>query len=171
MPDVGLRCSRSSQRARALHDRSDHRHHPHARGRPHWRDGELIHLRFTRPALVLFCLATRSSLLSAFEQAGHFAINVLAKDQQALSNRFARPSSNTWTDVKYRIGSHGCALVAGALGAFECAQHGLYQCGDHLILVGEVLPFRGDAGRRATRVLSGQLWHIYPRPVGRDGAP
>ena len=93
------------------------------------------------PPLVLFCLATRSSLLSAFEQAGHFAINVLAKDQQALSNRFARPSSNTWTDVKYRIGSHGCALVEGTLGAFECAQHGLYQCGDHLILVGRIVRF------------------------------
>src|SRR6476660_9608171 len=74
------------------------------------------------PPLVLFCLATRSSLLSAFEQAGHFAVNVLAKDQQALSNRFARPSSNTWADVKYRIGSQGCALLAGTLGVFECAQ-------------------------------------------------
>jgi 4-hydroxyphenylacetate 3-hydroxylase, reductase component len=93
------------------------------------------------PPLVLFCLATRSSLLSAFEQAGHFAINVLAKDQQALSNRFARPSSNTWTDVKYRIGSEGCALLAGTLGAFECAQHGVYQGGDHLILVGRIVRF------------------------------
>jgi flavin reductase (DIM6/NTAB) family NADH-FMN oxidoreductase RutF len=96
------------------------------------------------PPLVLFCLATRSSLLSAFEQAEHFAINVLARDQQALSNRFARPSSNTWTDVKYRVGWHGCALVAGTLGAFECAQHGRYQCGDHLILVGRILRFEAN---------------------------
>jgi flavin reductase (DIM6/NTAB) family NADH-FMN oxidoreductase RutF len=43
--------------------------------------------------------------------------------------------------VKYRIGSLGCALVGGALGAFECAQHGRYQCGDHLILVGRILRF------------------------------
>ena len=56
------------------------------------------------PPLVLFCLATRSSLLAAFEQAGHFAVNVLAKGQQALSNRFAKPSCNTWEGVKYRSG-------------------------------------------------------------------
>src|SRR4029077_2859786 len=59
------------------------------------------------PPLVLFCLATRSSLVAAFEQAGHFAINVLAKGQQALSNRFAKPSANTWEGVKYRSGTHG----------------------------------------------------------------
>ena len=76
------------------------------------------------PPLVLFCLATRSSLLGAFEQASHFTINVLARGQQALSNRFAKPSLNTWDEVKYRIGSDGCALLTGALGGFECARHG-----------------------------------------------
>jgi len=91
------------------------------------------------PPLVLFCLATRSSLLAAFEQAGHFAVNVLARGQQALSNRFARPSSNTWDGVKYRSGTHGCALLADALGTFECARRAAYPGGDHLILIGEVL--------------------------------
>ena len=53
------------------------------------------------PPLVLFCLATRSSLRAAFEQAGHFVVNVLAKGQQALSNQFARPSCNEWEGVKF----------------------------------------------------------------------
>jgi flavin reductase (DIM6/NTAB) family NADH-FMN oxidoreductase RutF len=93
------------------------------------------------PPLVLFCLSTRSSLLAAFEQAGHFAVNLLAKGQQALSNRFARPSCNTWEGVAYRTGTHGCALLTGALGIFECARRAAYPGGDHLILVGEVLRF------------------------------
>jgi flavin reductase (DIM6/NTAB) family NADH-FMN oxidoreductase RutF len=93
------------------------------------------------PPLLLFCLATRSSLFGAFEQAGHFAINVLAKSQQALSNRFARPSCNTWEGVKYESGPHGCALLTGAIGTFECARRAAYPGGDHLILVGEVLRF------------------------------
>jgi flavin reductase (DIM6/NTAB) family NADH-FMN oxidoreductase RutF len=91
------------------------------------------------PPLVLFCLANRSSLRAAFEEAGHFAINVLSKGQQALSNRFAKPSSNIWDGVKYRSGTHGCALLADALGTFECVRRGAYPGGDHLILVGEVL--------------------------------
>ena len=67
------------------------------------------------PPLVLFCLATRSSVLPAFEQAEHFAINVLATGQQALSNRFAKPSSNIWEGVKYQTGEYGCALLTGVL--------------------------------------------------------
>jgi flavin reductase (DIM6/NTAB) family NADH-FMN oxidoreductase RutF len=74
------------------------------------------------PPLVLFCLSTRSSLLAAFEQAEHFAINVLAKGQQALSNRFARPSVISWDGVNHRCGTQGCALLADAVATFECAR-------------------------------------------------
>jgi flavin reductase (DIM6/NTAB) family NADH-FMN oxidoreductase RutF len=93
------------------------------------------------PPLVLFCLATRSSLLTAFEHAGHFAVNVLAKGQQALSNRFAKPSVNIWEDLKFRTGDCGCALLDGVLGTLECLTHAAYAGGDHLILIGEVIRF------------------------------
>jgi flavin reductase (DIM6/NTAB) family NADH-FMN oxidoreductase RutF len=99
------------------------------------------------PPLVLFCLATRSSLLAVFERAGYFAINVLAKGQQALSNRFAKPSSNTWEGVKYEVGAHECALLTGALGAFECARRAAFPGGDHLIFLAEVLRFEAAAAR------------------------
>jgi len=93
------------------------------------------------PPLVLFCLSTRSSLLTAFEQADYFAINVLARGQQELSNRFARPSANSWEGVKHRNGAHGCALLADAVATFECARRAIYPGGDHVILVGEVIDF------------------------------
>jgi 3-hydroxy-9,10-secoandrosta-1,3,5(10)-triene-9,17-dione monooxygenase reductase component len=93
------------------------------------------------PPLVLFCLSTRSSLLAAFEQAEHFAINVLAKGQQALSNRFARPSVNSWDGVNHRCGTQGCALLPDAVATFECARRAMYPGGDHVILVGEVIGF------------------------------
>jgi flavin reductase (DIM6/NTAB) family NADH-FMN oxidoreductase RutF len=93
------------------------------------------------PPLVLFCLSTRSSLLAAFEQASHFTVNVLATGQQALSNRFAKPSVNTLEGVKYRCGKHGCALLADAITVLECARRSIYPGGDHVILVGEVLRF------------------------------
>lgn len=93
------------------------------------------------PPLVLFCLSTRSSLVTTFENAGHFAINVLSKDQQGLSNRFAKPSVNNWDGVGYRVGETGCALLAHVVGTLECARRAEYPGGDHLILVGEVLRF------------------------------
>jgi flavin reductase (DIM6/NTAB) family NADH-FMN oxidoreductase RutF len=93
------------------------------------------------PPLVLFCLSTRSSLLPLFEQASHFTVNVLATGQQAVSNRFAKPSANTWEGVKYRCGTHGCAALADAISVFECARRSIYPGGDHVIVVGEVLRF------------------------------
>ena len=93
------------------------------------------------PPLVLFCLSTRSSLLPAFEKASHFTVNVLASGQQALSNRFAKPSANTWDDVRYRCGEHGCAMLADAITIFECARRDINPGGDHVIVVGEVLRF------------------------------
>lgn len=94
------------------------------------------------PPLVLFCLANRSTLAPWFERAEHFAVNVLAKGQQALSNLFARPSLNTWEGVKFRDGVHGCAVIAGALGTFECARRDVFPGGDHLIVVGEIVCFQ-----------------------------
>jgi len=93
------------------------------------------------PPLVLFCLSVRSSLLAAFAQADHFAVNVLAVNHQAVSQRFAKPSANTWDGVQFRIGACGCALLSDALATFECARHGVYPCGDHVIFVGRVLRF------------------------------
>lgn len=119
--------------------------------------------------LVLFCLSHRSSLLAAFEQSEHFAVNVLAIGQQTLSNRFARPSLNDWEGVKYHTGAHGCVLLAGALGSLECAKRAVYPGGDHLSLVGEVVRVQ-SARLRAAGVLSGRLRHLHTRPVGRHAA-
>jgi flavin reductase (DIM6/NTAB) family NADH-FMN oxidoreductase RutF len=49
------------------------------------------------PPLVLFCLDRRSYSYGHFEKASHFAVNVLAAEQQAVSNHFARPSEDKWT--------------------------------------------------------------------------
>ena len=120
------------------------------------------------PPLVLFCLATRSSLLAAFEQAGHFAINVLAKSQQALSNRFARPSCNTWEGVKYQQ-RHARLCVA------DGRDRNLRMCqARHLSRRRSSDPgwrsaaLRDRRGARAAGILRRQLRNVYARPVGRD---
>jgi flavin reductase (DIM6/NTAB) family NADH-FMN oxidoreductase RutF len=95
------------------------------------------------PPLVLFCLSTRSSLLTTFENAGHFNVNVLAKDQQALSNRFAKPSVNNWEGVTFHDGENGCAVLTGVAGTLQCARRSAFPGGDHVIILGEVTQFAG----------------------------
>lgn len=123
------------------------------------------------PPLVLFCIANRANVLAAFEQAGHFTINVLAMGQQDLSNRFAKPSSNNWDGVNYKAGEHGCALLAGALASFECARRAAYPGGDHLILVGEVLRFEAAATAEPLVFYQGNYGTFTRDQSGANAAP
>ena len=123
------------------------------------------------PPLVLFCLSTRSSLLPAFEKASHFTVNVLAKGQQALSNRFAKPSTNTWDGVKFKCGTHGCALLHGALGAFECARRAVSPGGDHVILLAEVLRFEAAAAPEPLAFYQGSYGTFTRDQSGVTAAP
>ncbi len=98
------------------------------------------------PPLVLFCLERDAFCRPAFEQATHFAINILGSSQRALSVRFSEPGQVKWNDLEFRIGDHGCPLLPGTLGALECERHAMHDGGDHLILVGRVRSLDANSG-------------------------
>ena len=93
------------------------------------------------PALVLWSLSLRSPNLSNFLQAPHFAINVLAADQQAISQRFAQPHVNKFEGVACTEGALGVPLVADAAAHLECRNETRYYSGDHVIFIGHVLHY------------------------------
>jgi flavin reductase (DIM6/NTAB) family NADH-FMN oxidoreductase RutF/DNA-binding MarR family transcriptional regulator len=97
------------------------------------------------PPLVLWCLARSSRTVAAFTAVDHFVVNVLATDQVAISNRFAFRSENEFpSDVPVLRGIAGVPLIEGTCSAFQCRRSDLFDGGDHVVLVGEVLDFRGS---------------------------
>src|ERR1700745_4227687 len=56
------------------------------------------------PPLVLWSLVLYSSSLSAFQNASHFAVNVLGAKQQALANKFAKSSDEKFIGVDWTPG-------------------------------------------------------------------
>lgn len=90
------------------------------------------------PPLVLFCLLNNANAYQTWEQARHFTMNILTAGQQAVSNAFARPSSNSWDTVDHGVGANGCPVLHEAATSLECELHGHYPGGDHLIIVGRV---------------------------------
>ncbi len=56
------------------------------------------------PPLVLWSIDKRSNSHEVFEQASHFAVNVLAADQIDLSNNFARPKEDRFAEIEYESG-------------------------------------------------------------------
>lgn len=94
------------------------------------------------PPLVLWSLRVESPNLAAFIAARHFAVNVLAESQLALSRRFALPGADRFNEGQWSTGSGGAPLLAGAAAVFECETVSHQDAGDHRLFIGRVLRFQ-----------------------------
>ncbi|NHZ87704.1 flavin reductase [Massilia sp. CCM 8733] len=90
------------------------------------------------PPLVLWSLAQTASSMAAFEQAEGYVINVLADNQAALAQRFARPGQDRFEQVGFTRSAQGQPVLDGSVACFECRPRSRYVEGDHVIFVGAV---------------------------------
>lgn len=90
------------------------------------------------PPLVLWSLSQAATSMDAFRQGSHYAINILAADQQALAQRFATRGVERFADLEFTEGLSGAPLISGCVATFECFNRSRYTEGDHVIFVGEV---------------------------------
>lgn len=98
------------------------------------------------PPLVLWSLARQAPSLADFTAVSHFAINVLAAHQHALSRRFSMPQEDKFRDVDCSAGTAGVPLLDGAIARFVCRNLRQYDGGDHLIFIGEVEDYEHAGG-------------------------
>jgi 3-hydroxy-9,10-secoandrosta-1,3,5(10)-triene-9,17-dione monooxygenase reductase component len=100
--------------------------------------GSLVSLSL-EPALVGVSIGRDAQALELLREAGGFALSVLAGDQAALAQHFARsvPPIAQWEGVATREGSRG-PLLDGAVSWLECSLHSEHDAGDHTFFVGAV---------------------------------
>ncbi|QLF93375.1 flavin reductase family protein [Pseudomonas sp. ABC1] len=115
------------------------------------------------PALVLWSIDKRSSSHGVFEQASHFAVNILAADQIDLSNRFARSRDDKFADVVCETGLGGAPLLSDCAARFQCERYQQIDGGDHWILLGRVVAF-DDLGRAPLLYHQGAYCAVLPHP-------
>ena len=70
------------------------------------------------PPLVLWSLDLASPSLEAFRAASHYAINILAADQEELSQRFATRLQDKFGDLLLCSGVGGAPLLHGCCAWF-----------------------------------------------------
>ena len=102
------------------------------------------------PPMVLWSLAKKSHSLPVFTTATHWAVHVLAADQEALSGRFARSGEDKFAGLAVEHGVGGVPLLEGCAARFQCRTAFQQEGGDHIIFVGEVMAF--DREERAPLV-------------------
>ncbi|TGA89256.1 flavin reductase [Streptomyces sp. MZ04] len=90
------------------------------------------------PPLICFCPAHTSSTWPRIRAAGHFAVNILAAEQEPLSRQFAVTGGDKFHGVRWRPGTHGAPLLDGALATVECDLEDVLDGGDHAIALGRV---------------------------------
>lgn len=93
------------------------------------------------PPLVLWSIGKNALSQPAFATAGYFAVHILASDQQALSDRFARRGEDKFAELYLERGPGEVPLLEGCAARFKCRTAYRYEGGDHDIIVGEVLEF------------------------------
>jgi flavin reductase (DIM6/NTAB) family NADH-FMN oxidoreductase RutF len=90
------------------------------------------------PPLVLWSLGMFSQGLSVFQNASHFAVNVLGASQQALASKFAKSSEDKFAGVVWKPGLGKAPVIADSVASFQCRAVSRYYGGDHVIFLGAV---------------------------------
>ena len=96
------------------------------------------------PPLVSFALDRAGSSAQSFLDADHFCINVLARDQMELSQKFASSGPKSCESEAYELGPVGSPVFPGILAAFHCHLETTLDGGDHVILLGRVAHYTYD---------------------------
>jgi 3-hydroxy-9,10-secoandrosta-1,3,5(10)-triene-9,17-dione monooxygenase reductase component len=94
------------------------------------------------PPLVMVALDRRRFITPSVRTAGRYAVNVLAEDQQGLSDCFAGaavvPGRDDFCGAPWSPGLTGLPLLEGAIATLECSVVETFQAGDHELFIGRV---------------------------------
>lgn len=93
------------------------------------------------PPLLLVSIARSAFGCEVFTKSAGFAVNILARDQRELSNRFAAAGVDKFAGLGWQGKASGSPLIDGVVAWFDCSHHQQVDAGDHIILIGRVLDY------------------------------
>lgn len=100
------------------------------------------------PPLVSFCLNKEAGSFKAFVGSKHFAVNILASDQQEIAKQFSHSLSNKFVNVDYKLSEElQTPLISGVTSLIECKKFKEFECGDHFIFISEVVRINVDESK------------------------
>lgn len=100
------------------------------------------------PPLLLVCPSKSLTSFPVFNTCENFTVNILAENQQDISNVFATAVADRFGEITWRQDKWNCPVIDGVAASFCCSAHSRLDAGDHIILMGEVKEFHcsGAAG-------------------------
>lgn len=99
------------------------------------------------PPLVALSPSRSSKSWPKVASSGHFCVNVLASEQEALARTFANSGADKFAGVGWSPGANGSPRLHGALAWIECQIEESYEAGDHLVVVARVQDLESGSGQ------------------------
>lgn len=117
-----------------------------AEGRAYGMTASAVSAVSLEPPLLLICVNREANFHAALGSEVGFVLNVLAADQEAISQTFSTDIEDPFAAVPFRLGEAGLPLVDGAAAHIVCAPWGSFEAGDHTVFFGRVTG--GESFRR-----------------------
>lgn len=110
------------------------------------------------PVLLLVCFDNDSRTLPVVRDAGRFAVNLLAADQEPLAKVFASKqlAAEKFEAVTHTV-EHEVPVLDGAVAWFACDVEAHHPGGDHTITVGRVTALQHEPGVEPLRYERGMF--------------
>ena len=108
------------------------------------------------PPLVVVSVEKSANMHGYLKEGRCFAINVLKREHQELSNRFAQRGPKDFSDLELKEGQTGAPIFADALAHVDCRLVEIVAAGDHDMFIGE--PVAGEVGKGAPLLYYGGMY-------------
>ncbi|WP_121708923.1 flavin reductase family protein [Streptomyces sp. E5N91] len=104
-----------------------------------------FHSLSLEPALIVLLPGRGSTSWPRIAATGSFCVNVLAGDQEEVSNAFAVSGGDKFGGVDWRPSPYGSPMIEGAAAWIHCTVDQVHKGGDHWIVVGAVRDLAANA--------------------------
>ncbi len=95
------------------------------------------------PTQILVSLRTGSRVTGMINASGNFAVSVLREEQREIASHFATSGlelqDGSFPQFESTTAVTGAPIFEGSLAHFDCTVAHAFECGDHIIFVGDVV--------------------------------
>ena len=91
------------------------------------------------PQLILVAIDRESNMHSYLKEGGCFAVNVMRREHEQLSRRFAEPGPKDFSDLEVSQAETGAPILNNALAYADCRIVEIVRGGDHDMFIGEMV--------------------------------
>ena len=98
------------------------------------------------PPLILFAVDLRNAMRKQLTDSKCFSVNILSRDQEPLSQRFATPGPKNVDEIESYGAVTGAPVLRNALAWLDCRLTEKIPGGDHEIFIGQIVAGEANSG-------------------------